>query len=242
MRHIFCKKPQKLRHFRRHLMQALGFKEHQNMLEAIIGGVVAIALGIAGNILTPHVEDKLRLRSPKNPPKPEILELPSEEASDEDLEAWRAQNRRTLELFWWQVFVYGASFFVMYLAIKIPLNWSAGIGAEGLDFSTTRLGLNFVLSSDKFSLIAVALGIILYIPCWYVAQRIANLVTTFALRYSSVNEIRYGAFVTLGMFFMALIVAGHVIYVLNSTKGYIDSVVLPFIVLLIIGAFASSRR
>ena len=212
------------------------------MLEAITGGILAIVLGIAANILTPHVEDKLRLNRPKNPPKPKNIEQPLENATDEELEAWRAQNRRKRELFWWQVYVYGASFFAVYMSINLPLNFSAGIGTEGLDFSSTRFPFNGYLAKEHFSFISAALGILLYIPCWYVAQQVANLVTAFALRYGVVSEIRYGAFIALGMFFMALLIAGHTVYLLNPMKGYVESVLLPFMVLFFVAMFASSRR
>lgn len=212
------------------------------MFEAIIGGIVAVALGIAANILTPHIQDKLRLNKPKNPPPPEAAEPPDENATDEELEAWRARNRRKLELLFWQVYVYGASFFAMFAAVNVPLNWAAGIGAEALDLEATRLSVSFILGSDKFSFVSAVVAMALYIPCWYVAQKVADLATAIALRYTSVNEVRYGAFVALGMFFMALLVAGHAIYLLNPVRGYIESVVAPFMVLLVVGAFASSRR
>ncbi|MBE0448854.1 MAG: hypothetical protein IBX64_12325 [Actinobacteria bacterium] len=212
------------------------------MVEAIIGAVVAIALGIAANILTPHVEKKLKIRRLRNPPKPIESYEPDENASDEELEAWRSNNRRKAELLFWQIYVFGASFFAMYMALFLPLSWSSGISTESINLATTRLGLDVVLLHQNFSTISAIFAIILYIPCWYVAQKIADLITSIALRYGAVNEIRYGAFIALGMFFMALLIAGHVIFILNPSKGYIESVILPFIVLLAVGAFASSRR
>lgn len=212
------------------------------MVEAIIGAVVAIALGIAANILTPHVEEKLRIRRPNNPPKSVEDYEPDDNASDEELEAWRANNRRKAELLFWQIYVFGTSFFAMYMAVFLPLSWSAGIAEGSINFADTRLGLDLVLQRENFSSVAAIFAIVLYIPCWYVAQKIADLITSIALRYGAVNEVRYGAFIALGMFFMALLVAGHMIFILNSSKEYFESVVLPFVVLLVVGMFASSRR
>ena len=212
------------------------------MVEAIIGSVAAIALGIAANILTPHVEKTLQIHRPNNPPKLDEGYEPDENASDEELESWRANNRRKVELLFWQIYVYGASFFAMYMAVFLPLSWSAGIAEEGINLVDTRLGLDIVLHRENFSSVAAIFAIVLYIPCWYVAQKIADLITSVAFRYGSVNEVRYGAFIALGMFFMALLVAGHMIFILNTSKGYFESVILPFVVLLVVGMFASSRR
>ncbi|WP_286271633.1 hypothetical protein [Thalassotalea hakodatensis] len=211
------------------------------MLEAIIGGVVAIALGVAANIITPHVENKLKIRLPDHPSKTENFE-PNKNASDDELEVWRANNRRNAQLLFWKFYVFGASFFAMYLAVFLPLSWSAGISENSINLAGSRLGFDYTVTRDNFSTVATIFAMILYIPCWYVAQKIADLITSIAHRYGAVNEIKYGVFIALGMLFMALLVAGHMIFILNPSKSYIESVVLPFIVLLIVGIFASSRR
>ncbi|MFL1465952.1 hypothetical protein [Marinobacter sp. HN1S83] len=212
------------------------------MLEAVIAGLAAVALGIAANILTPHVQEKLSLQRPTNPSPPVPRVAPSPDSSDEDLAAWRAKNRSKLNLFSWQVYVYGVSFFAMFAAINIPLTWVAGIGTKALDLETTRLSLNLVLQSEQFSTVSAIGAMALYIPCWYLSQKVANLITAITLRYSDVNETRYAAFVGLGMFFMALIVAGHTIFLLNPDNSYLASVVAPFLAVLVIGAFISGRR
>jgi len=132
------------------------------MIEAIIGAIAAIVLGIAANILTPHVEETLKIGRPKNPPLPIEIEEPGESASDEELEAWRAYNRRKLKVFWWQVYVYGASFFAMYMAVFLPLSWSAGLSADAINLSFTRLDVDVILNRERFSTLSALLAILLY--------------------------------------------------------------------------------
>jgi len=212
------------------------------MIEAVIGALFAVALGIVANILTPHVQEKLSLPRPQNPVPPKTRPAPRPDSTDEDLAAWRAENRSKLNLFSWQVYVYGVSFFAMFAAINIPLTWVAGMGTQPLNLETTRLSLNHVLQSNQFPTISALGAMILYLPCWFLSQKVANLITSITLRYSDVNETRYAAFVGLGMLFMALLVAGHTIFLLNSNSSYLASVVAPFVAVLVIGALVSGRR
>lgn len=209
------------------------------MLEAILGVISAVVLGVAGNLLTPYVRDFLHL-PPENetPPSPKPPSPPQE---SEEIEVIRARNRAQFKALVWQAYLYGSSFFFIYMAIYLPLSFSTTLNGV-LDLSHTRIGIERYISQEKFSTLAALLAIVLFAPMWLLAQKIAQGVAAIWRRFYYVGPYRFAAFATLAVALLSLVLAGHVIYLLYPSKSYIDAVLLPFILFLVIGAFAASRK
>lgn len=117
-----------------------------------------------------------------------------------------------------------------------------GLKNKTLSLTTTRIDMNYEIHKDRISLIAILLGLITYIPCWLLSQKIANLVAKIWTKYQAITLIRYGTFIGVGMFTLVLIIAGHVVYVLNPTIGYFQSLLLSLFIVIVIWAFANSRK
>ncbi len=209
------------------------------MLEAILGAISAIVLGVAGNLLTPYVREFLRLQPEKEaPPSPTQPTTPQE---PEDIETARARNRAQLHALVWQAYLYGISFFFIYMAIYLPLSFSAPMNGQ-LDLSHTRIGIDRFIAQEKFATLAALLAVALFAPLWLLAQKIAQGVAAIWRRFYYVGPYRFGAFATLAVALLSLVLAGHVIYLLYPGKSYTDAVLLPFILFLVVGAFAASRK
>lgn len=212
------------------------------MLEAILGVISAIVLGVAGNLLTPYVREFLSLPPEKEvPPTPTPSDSPEEPEEPEDVEAARIRNRVQLHALFWQAYLYGISFFFIYMAIYLPLSFSAPINGT-LDLSQTRIGIQRFIAQEHFATLAALLAFGLFAPLWLLAQKIAQGVAVIWRRFYYVGPIRFGAFATLSVALLSLVLAGHVIYLLFPSKSYTDAVLLPFILFLVISAFAASRK
>ncbi|MDH2917750.1 MAG: hypothetical protein PXX73_00955 [Sideroxydans sp.] len=210
------------------------------MLEALLGVVSAIVLGVAGNLLTPYVREFLRLPPEREEPPPSTTS-PRPPQEPEDIETARARNRELLHALVWQVYLYGVSFFFIYMAIYLPLSFSATLHGV-LDLSQTRISLDRVIPKEKFATLAALFAVALFAPIWLLAQKIAQGVASVWSRFAHVGPYRFGAFATLSVALLSLILAGHVIYLLYPSKGYADAVLFPFIAFLLVGGFAASRK
>ncbi|QBB68902.1 hypothetical protein ELE36_00095 (plasmid) [Pseudolysobacter antarcticus] len=209
------------------------------MLAAILGALSAIVLGIAGNLLTPYVREFLRLPPEKEaPPLPTPSTTPQE---PEDIEAIRARNRAQLHALVWQAYLYGVSFFFIYMAIYLPLSFAAPINGQ-LDLSHTRIRLDWIFAQENFATLAALFAVSLFAPLWLLAQTIAQGVAVIGRKFYYIGPYRFGAFATLSVALLSLVLAGHVIYLIYPNKSYTDSVLLPFIVFVGVGAFAASRK
>jgi len=94
------------------------------MLEAILGGIVAIILSMIANVLTPFFQDFLKIKPVTVPDVPD-QEIPEPDPSN--VEEWRAQNRAMLEAAVGKVYFYGFSYFAMYMAFFIPISLNGGL-------------------------------------------------------------------------------------------------------------------
>lgn len=210
------------------------------MLQAIISGVLAIVCGIAANLLTPAARKALGFR-PEPPPKAvKIQQVP--EVESDNIEARRAANRRRLSELVAQCYFYGASFYVLFAAIYLPLGFKHFGASEPLDFTTTRIPIHVALSPDHFATLAAVVALILYVPCWLLAVRVASGVARIWRNYQQVTSIRFGAFITLAMFVFGFFICGNWIYLLFPQNSYLASVIYPFVAILFVAGVASSRK
>jgi hypothetical protein len=210
------------------------------VLATLFAGLFAIACGVAANLLTPAVRRALALEIPQLP-SPRQQNEPEPE-SPPDIELLRGQNRRRLNEFLAQSYFYGVSYYAMFSALYLPLKFKT-LGPESvLELSKTRIPIERVVPSEHFMTFALVGAFILYIPCWSLAVNVATLVARIWHNYQEVNAIRFGAFMTLAMLLFAFVICGHWIYLLYPRNSYLGSVLMPFMVMLFVAGFASSRR
>lgn len=165
-----------------------------------------------------------------------------DDAYDVDMEVMRARNRKKLKELAALCFYYCFSFYALFAAFYLPLQFKQFGVARVLDLGNTRLPLSGSVPSEKFMWIAIVLALALYIPCWLTSVKFADFVARIWHRYREVTAIRHGAFITIGMFLFAFLVAGHWIYVLYPRYSYLSSVATPFLAIFLIAGFASSRK
>jgi len=210
------------------------------MIEAILGGVVAIILSIIANVLTPFFQDLFKTKPVTVPDIPE-QQIPDPDPSN--VEEWRAQNRAKLEAVVGKVYFYGFSYFAMYMAFFIPLSLNGGIVNPTVNLIDSKLAIDYVINQDNISAICAIFGVLAYGPFWKLSQLIANLVSSVVVRFTFVNEVKYLAFTVLAMVFWAFFIAGNVSWVLNADVGWFDSIKFSLFLwfLLFFSALANKR-
>lgn len=191
------------------------------MLEAILGGMVAIILSMIANVLTPFFQDFFKIKPVTVPDIPE-QEIPEPDSSN--VEEWRAQNRAKLEAVIGKVYFYGFSYFAMYMAFFVPISFNGGIVNPTVNLIDSKLAIDYVINNDNLSTICAIFGVLTYTPFWKVSQFIASFVSSIVVRFTFVNEVKYLAFTVLAMVFWSFFIAGNVSWVLNANAGWFDSI------------------
>ena len=193
------------------------------MLEAILGGIVAIVLSMIANVLTPFFKDFFKIKPVTVPDTPE-QEMPEPEPSN--VEEWRAQNRAKLEAVVGKAYFYGFSYFAMYMAFFVPISLNGGLVNPTVNLIDSKLAIDYVISNENLSTICAIFGVLAYAPFWKVSQLIASLVSSIVVRFTFVNEVKYLAFTVLAMVFWSFFIAGNVSWALNANAGWFDSIKL----------------
>ena len=218
----------------------------QTILQIMLGATASIALGVIANLLTPFFKAffrKTRRQPPvQRPAAPPPIARPESRA---ELDARRAYNRQRLGMWFFQLWTFALSFFVVFVALWLSLLWANGPRGlrAGLDFTSTRLAWDFVLAHEQKTAAALIMAMVLYLPCLWLAYKLTDLTSYVVDAFVEVNRVRYLAFVALWMFVIALLLAGHLTYLLHPNKAYLDALLWPFIA---VGAgfffFGSGRR
>jgi hypothetical protein len=78
--------------------------------------------------------------------------------------------------------------------------------------------------------------------CPWACPKIAQGVAAVWRRLYHAGPYHFGAFAALAIALLSLALAGHIICLLFPSKSYTDVVLFPFILFLVFGAFAASRR
>ena len=193
------------------------------MLEAILGGIVAIILSMIANVLTPFFQDFFKIKPASVPDVPE-QEIPEPDPSN--VEEWRAQNRATLEIVVGKVIFYSLSYVAMYMAFFIPISLNGGLVNPTVNLIDSKLAIDYVINNDNLSRICAIFGILAYASFWKVSQFIASFVSSIVARFTFVNEVKYLAFTTLAMVVWSFFIAGNVSWALNANAGWLDSIKL----------------
>lgn len=210
------------------------------MLEAILGGIVAIILSMIANVLTPFFQDFFKIKPVTAPDVPE-QEIP--EPDPTNVEEWRAQNRAKLESVVGKVYFYGFSYFAMYMAFFIPISLNGGLVNPAVNLIDSKLAIDYVINSDNLSTICAIFGVLAYAPFWKISQFIASFVSSIVVRFTFVNEVKYLAFTVLAMVFWSFFIAGNVSWVLNANADWFDSIKLSLMLwfLLFFAALANKK-
>lgn len=205
------------------------------MIEAFLGAVAAIALGMIANILTPYFQD-LFINNP--PAAPNVPDQENLNPDQNDLNAWRAQNRARAESIYEKVTFYLFAYGAMYFAFFIPMTMNGGLIDPSIKLIESKLAIDFVINGDNMSKICAIFGVLAFVPCWKLSQIIANVVASIVVRFTFINETKMLAFTVLAMILCAFFIAGNVSWVLSVDAGWIDSIKASLILWFVLMAFA----
>lgn len=210
------------------------------MLQAILGGIVAIVLSMIANLLTPCLQEFFKIKPVRACEPPE---QPIADPEPSNVDEWRAQNRAKLETVVGKVFFYGFSYFAMYMAFYIPLSINGGLLNPTINLIDSRLALDFVIDENNLSTICAIFGVLAFGPFWKLSQLIASIVSSIVVRFTFVNEVKFLAFTVLAMVFWAFFIAGNVSWVLNPEADWFSSIQLSLILwfLLFFSALANKK-
>lgn len=210
------------------------------MIEAIIGGLVAIILSMIANVLTPFFQDLFKI---KPVTVPDIPEQEIQEPDPSNVEEWRAQNRAKLESVVGKVYFYGFSYFAMYMAFFIPISLNGGLVNPTVNLIDSKLTIDYIINKDNLSTVCAVFGVLAYAPFWKISQFIASFISSIVVRFTFVNEVKYLAFTVLAMVFWSFFIAGNISWLLNANAGWFDSIKLSLILwfLLFFSALANKK-
>ncbi len=208
--------------------------------------IVTIILGIISGLLTPHARRWLRWTF--TPHKIGQLELDIEAIkpvqSSEEKEEIRAHNREQLNAVRKFAFLYGVTFFFLFIAVYMPLGW-AMLSTEGLFFVNTRLVwlcANCSIGREVQTIFSVVIAVLLYVPVWLLSQFISSLIATV---FDHINQVTPSKFMGILVFVflgISLLVAGHWVFLLYPKYSYLQSLGIPFVAVLLGGAFATGNN
>ena len=210
------------------------------MLEAIVGGIVAILLNMISNILTPYFQDFFK---GKTATVPEIPEEPIPEPDPLNVEEWRAQNRAKLEAVVGKISFYGFSYFAMFMAFYIPVAINGGLIHPEINLANSKIAIDYIVNEDNLPKLCAIFGVLAYAPFWKLSELIASIVSSVAVKFTSVNEVKYLAFTVLSMIFWAFFIAGNVSWLLTLEASWFDSIKMSLFlwVLLFFSAIANKK-
>jgi len=189
-----------------------------------------VFFAVSAAILTPYVIKFFNLKVPSTHVNLEDIEIPLGR-NDDNLESWRKNNRLSFEDFSSRVLLFVTSFYAMFVATYVPISLQGGILESSLDLNFTRLHIDYILLGDSYYLASIILASLLYLPCFYLSTKIANLVTRLIYKYRHTSKKQYRSFVFLSMVFLALVIAGQVVFILNPGSSWIDSMLIVFILI-----------
>ncbi len=203
----------------------------------LIGTIILGVIGsVLGNLLTPYTKNIFKWPKPKKSDS-EALEkqsVASEEAPD-DKESQREKNSARLVAISQLFFLYGYTFFVLYMSIYSPIGFGV-FGDNILLISETRLYWlceTCSFTSENQTHIAAIAAIILYYPIWLLAQKIVIYIEKILDNITKITSTQYTA-ILVGVFFViSLFIAGNWVFLLYTKFSYMESIGLPFLVVII---------
>ncbi|MBK5119200.1 hypothetical protein IQ288_04825 [Burkholderia sp. R-69980] len=209
--------------------------------------LLSLLISIAANLLTPMAKRMIRW-------PPELDELPSQAvlATDEDAATYddahreliRAYNRARLEKLGRVLWAHFITAFFLFAAFFLPLLVKS-LGSQGIDLSSTRLGpwgSDWHVPGGRIFPLALSLTLLLYLPVWLLSQPVAYRAASLWDQLVKVTPARYTALIALSFACLCFVIAGHWIYFLYPTTGYLQALAMPVIAVFGIGYLGSQRR
>ena len=207
---------------------------------------LAVLSSILGNILTPSFKKWTGFKDdvPTSAPPPSMAV--SDPADEEELEQRRRYIQEQWEIRSWSAFVFFTLIFFVGVAITMPVWLKTGFFSQPLECDTILLA-NLCGGSywkvDAVKTMLIPLIILCVIGIWFLAQAVANPIAHYVhYNHQRVGPILYRRILAMTIIFFAFVLCGHWVYFLFPKYGYGTSVLLPFFVVGMVGAFSSSRR
>jgi hypothetical protein len=208
--------------------------------------ITTVFLGIISGLLTPHARRWLLWSyTPKKITEIDLgvnnLEPPQ---TPEEMEQIRAQNREKLNAVLKFIFLHGSTFFLLFMAVYMPLGWAILPDGELL-FINTRL--NWVCSSctivsDTQSVFSFTVSGLLYVPAWLISQLISSPVATVLDHFHKVTPNKYMGILMFIFLGVSLLVAGHWVFLIYPKYSYLQSLGIPFIAIFLGGVFVAGNN
>ncbi len=210
------------------------------MLEAILGVIATIGMSVVGNFITLYLQG---LTGYKPPSIPDINVTAEKRPEPENLEQWRAKNRKKLGDAVDKVYFHVFSYFAMYMAFYVPIVFAGGLTNIRLNLINSRIGIDYLITSNNLSTICAVFGVLVFFPFWKLSEVIASLLSKVFWHFTSVNDLKKLAFTVLTMVFWAFFVAGNISYLLNPNITWFTSIKFSLMLcgLLFCWTFASKK-
>ncbi|WP_322881102.1 hypothetical protein [Pandoraea sputorum] len=208
--------------------------------------VLSVVLSIAANLLTPMTKRAIRWppEFDEPTPQPPIEDDIPGDVDENYKKRIRARNRARLAALSRVVWVHFITFFFLLAAFGLPLLMKS-LDGRGIDLSATRLGALgeawHVPNGDIFG-VTLFLALMFYLPVWLLSQPVAYRVASLWDQLVKVSVARYTSLIALSFLGICFIIAGHWIYFLYPSTGYLQSLGLPFVAVFGIGYLGSQRR
>jgi len=205
----------------------------------LIGTIILGVIGsILGNLLTPYTKNIFKWPEQKSDSAKETVEEQPEavaETEPNDKEYIRRKNRERLVAISQLIFLYGYTFFVLYISIYSPIGFGL-FGGKVFLLSETRvfwLCDNCAFTSENQTHISAIAAIVLYYPVWLLAQKLAIIIEKVLDNITKLTTTQYTALLVGIFFVVSLFIAGNWVYLLYPKFTYLESIGLPFIVVII---------
>lgn len=223
---------------------------------AFIGWIITLAVGfvlsVLANIFTPHINSKLNLEErlrrifrrsatshesaeqyPQRTPSEPAPEVPP--SANTSLE--QQQENTAILAFWGRrLLVFGGTYYLLFTAIYVPLLLRSilplhlGKGSP-LDLSLTRLPLSGSIDGPNLLYISLTAALIAYFPCMFIANWFAEWFKALMLKFKPVDDSQYSKIILICSGFIAVVLAGHMSWLLFPSMSYLAALVAPFFVM-----------
>ena len=214
----------------------------------LVGTIILGAIGsILGNLLTPYTKNIFKWPEPERGSGKETIEERPEATAEEkpdDKEHIRRKNRERVIAISQLIFLYGYTFFVLYISIYSPIGFGL-FGDNVFLLSETRLFWlcdNCDFTTENQTHIAAITAIVLYYPVWLLAQKLAIIIERVLDNITKLTTMQYTALLVGIFFVISLFIAGNWVYLLYPKFTYLESIGLPFVVVIIGVLFILSNK
>jgi hypothetical protein len=212
-----------------------------------VDSLLSLLISIAANLLTPMAKRMIRW-----PPELDETASAPQMAIDEHAAIYddgykdrvRAYNRARLEKLGRVLWAHFVTLFFLFAAFWLPLLVKS-LGGKGIELSSTRLGSwgsDWYVPGERVFALSLCLTLLFYLPVWLLSQPIAYQVASLWDQLARVTAARYTALIVLSFACLCFVIAGHWIYFLYPTTGYLQALTIPVIAIFGVGYLGSQQR